>query len=294
MDTIVFSTLGYGGPNTIIIEANPEDSLTGVYDQLEQTHINNIAQLRFNVEMDIENPLLDVTFDGIHILDGDIVSAKPEIYITLDDENPVLLMNSVTDTTLFQVYLKTPGANEERLYFRANGQDQLLFEPSTGTNNICHIRHFGNFEIDGTYELRVRARDLSNNNSGDKDLMISFEVINKPTITETLNYPNPFTTSTRFVFTVTGSQPPTNMKIQIMTVTGRVVREIKMHELGPIHVGRNITEYAWDGTDEFGDKLARGVYIYRVISQLNGQEIEYRETGAGDYFKKGFGKMYKL
>jgi len=294
MDTIVFSTLGFGGPNTIIIEANPEDTLTSVYDQLEQTHINNIAQLRFNIEMDIENPLLDVTFDGIHILDGDIVSAKPEIYITLDDENPVLLMNNVTDTTLFQVFMKTPNGNEERLYFRANGMDQLLFEPSTGSNNICHIRHFGNFEIDGTYELRVRARDLSNNNSGDKDLMISFEVINKPTITETLNYPNPFTTSTRFVFTVTGSQPPTNMKIQIMTVTGRVVREIKMHELGPIHVGRNITEYAWDGTDEFGDKLARGVYIYRVISQLNGQEIEYRETGASDYFKKGFGKMYKL
>ena len=56
MDTIAFSTLGFGGPNTLIIEANPIDTLTGVYDQLEQTHVNNIAQLRFNVEMDVENP----------------------------------------------------------------------------------------------------------------------------------------------------------------------------------------------------------------------------------------------
>jgi flagellar hook assembly protein FlgD len=84
------------------------------------------------------------------------------------------------------------------------------------------------------------------------------------------------------------------MKIQIMTVTGKVVREVKMHELGPIHVGRNITEFAWDGTDEFGDRLARGVYLYRVISQINGEDIEYRATDAASYFTKGFGKMYKL
>ena len=52
-----------------------------------------------------------------------------------------------------------------------------------------------------------------------------------------------------------------------------------MHELGPLRVGRNMTDFAWDGTDEFGDRLARGVYLYRVIAQLNGQDIEYRETG---------------
>jgi flagellar hook assembly protein FlgD len=109
-----------------------------------------------------------------------------------------------------------------------------------------------------------------------------------------LNYPNPFTTSTRFVFTVTGVDPPSQMRIQIMTVTGRVVREIGIAELGPLRVGRNITEFAWDGTDQFGDRLARGVYLYRVIAQLNGEDIELRETGASSYFTKGFGKMYLL
>ena len=84
------------------------------------------------------------------------------------------------------------------------------------------------------------------------------------------------------------------MKIQILTVTGRVIREVGMHELGPIRVGRNMTEFAWDGTDEFGDKLARGVYLYRVIAKLHGEDIEYRETSASSYFSKGFGKMYLL
>jgi flagellar hook assembly protein FlgD len=150
------------------------------------------------------------------------------------------------------------------------------------------------FAADGSYTLTVQASDISRNQSGDNDYKVRFEVINKPTITEVLNYPNPFTTSTRFVFTVTGQQPPTYMKIQIMTVSGRVVREVGMEELGPIRVGRNITEFAWDGTDEYGDKLARGVYLYRVVAKLNGEDIEYRSTSAEGFFEKGIGKMYLL
>jgi flagellar hook assembly protein FlgD len=57
-----------------------------------------------------------------------------------------------------------------------------------------------------------------------------------------------------------------------------VVREITREELGNIHVGRNITEYAWNGKDEFGDQLANGLYLYRVITRIDGSEIEKRET----------------
>ena len=70
-------------------------------------------------------------------------------------------------------------------------------------------------------------------------------------ISNMLNYPNPFTTSTAFVFTITGSEVPQNIKIQILTITGKVVREITKDELGPLHVGRNITEFKWDGTDMY-------------------------------------------
>jgi len=116
-------------------------------------------------------------------------------------------------------------------------------------------------------------------------------------ISNLLNYPNPFTTSTAFVFTVTGSQPPQNMRIQILTITGKVVREITMNELGPIHVGRNITEFKWDGTDMYGQKLANGVYLYRVLTNLNGKSLEkYKADGdnTDKYFNKGYGKMYLM
>jgi flagellar hook assembly protein FlgD len=116
-------------------------------------------------------------------------------------------------------------------------------------------------------------------------------VINKQTITEVLNYPNPFSTSTRFVFTLTGSEMPDVFIIQIMTITGKVVREITRDELGNIRIGRNITDYAWDGKDQFGDKLGNGVYLYRVITRYNGEAVEKRKTEVDSYFKKGWGKM---
>jgi flagellar hook assembly protein FlgD len=109
-----------------------------------------------------------------------------------------------------------------------------------------------------------------------------------------MNYPNPFSTRTHFVFTLTGNELPDYMKIQIMTITGRIVREITMDELGDIRIGKNITEYAWDGTDQFGDQLANGVYLYRVIVRKDGQDVEHRESGADPYFTKGFGKMYLM
>lgn len=293
-DTIRFSTQQFPGPNSITIEANPVDTLTNAYDQPEQYHFNNIAVLRFLTQQDLENPVLDVTFDGLHILDGDIVSARPEIQVTLDDENQTLLLDEPGDTVFFKVFLTDPSGTVKRIYFREGNEEVLQFVPADGPANISKIFYRPNFAQDGKYRLSVRASDKSRNNSGDRDNSVNFEVINRPTITEVLNYPNPFTSSTRFVFTLTGHEVPTAMRIQIMTISGRVVREIPMSELGPLHVGRNITDFAWDGTDQFGDRLARGVYLYRVMAQLHGQDIEYRDGGAGSFFTKGFGKMYLL
>ena len=290
-DTISFYTKGIEGKNSFWVEVNPKDSLW----QIEQYHFNNIGRVDFYVEDDNINPILDVTFDGIHILDGDIVSPKPSIAIQLDDENQYLILNEHADTTNFEVYLTDPEGMEKRIYFNdGNGQQILQYTFAKAPENEFRIEYDPVFEKDGTYKLRVQATDKSGNKSGDIDYSISFEVINKSTITEVLNYPNPFSTSTRFAFTLTGSQIPEIFTIQIMTITGRIVREITAAELGEINIGRNLSEYAWNGNDEFGDPLANGVYLYRVNAKINGESIEHRSTSADGYFHKGFGKMYIL
>jgi hypothetical protein len=289
IDSISFSSVNLSGMNSLWVEFNPVNSGTQQYDQLELHHFNNIAQIPFFVGKDVINPILDVTFDGVRILDGDIVSARPNIQIMLKDENRYLLLN---DTTAFKVFIQKPGNDLERVFFRKNGQDQMYFYPSSSSsNNMARIEFPAVLPVDGEYKLRVQASDMSQNESGDIDFIINFRVINKSTITEVMNWPNPFSSRTHFVFTLTGSVVPDYFKIQIMTITGIVVREIDVSELGPIHIGRNITQYAWDGRDQFGDQLANGVYLYRVVTKINGQDIELNATEASQYFTKEFGKM---
>jgi len=272
-----------GGMSSLWVEANPFNNA----HQLEQYHFNNIGTLPFNVTMDNINPLLDVTFDGIHIMNGDLVSAKPVITIRLKDENIFLALN---DTSDFEVFLKYPSkVSYERVYFG----NQMTFDPASIPNNSCRI-NYAPVLADGKYGLKVQAKDRSGNASGKTEYNITFEVVNKPTITSVLNYPNPFSTSTRFVFTLTGSQIPDYFKIQILTVTGKIVKDLDKYELGPLHIGRNITEYAWDGKDDFGDLLANGLYLYRVITRLDGESLEHRESSADSFFTQGYGKIYLI
>ena len=285
------------GKNSVILEANPLD----YNHQLEQFHFNNFAIFNFDVVGDLENPLLDVTFDGIHILDGDIVSSKPTISIQLKDENTFL---AIDDTSAMNIYLRYLETGEMR---RVSYQsDKIAFYPANQSdltkNNKALIVLTEEFPNDGKYELIIKAKDASGNNSSGTDnrlvdfvyydYKISFEVINKSMVSNVLNYPNPFTTQTHFVFTLTGSVVPDNFNIKIFNIKGTLVKQISKAELGDIHIGINKTQYTWNGTDQFGDKLANGVYLYKVYMDINEEDIEHLENEQVDkFFTKGFGKM---
>lgn len=287
-DTIITDPFPFLGGNIFWVEINPRrfDQSFG-YDQLEQYHFNNLASVQFAVNGDEINPIMDVTFDGVHILDGDIVSAKPIIVIELDDESQFRLLN---DTADFQLFLKEPESEVlKRVWFE--NFTNMQFYPGEAPSNKARIEWDAEFQQDGVYELWVQGHDKSNNASGDQYFRISFEVINEATVTNVLNYPNPFSTSTHFVFTLTGSEQPEYFKIQIMTITGKVVREITLDELGQMNIGRNITQYAWDGKDTYGDQLGNGVYLYRMVAKIDGDYMKHRDSGADNWIESGFGKM---
>jgi hypothetical protein len=293
-DTILFSTDGLQGINSLWMEVNPYvNGSLYVTDQPEQQHFNNLLQVPFYVNGDKINPILDVTFNGRHILNGDIIAPESEILISLKDENPYLIMDDISDTTLFGIYITDPDGIQTRIPFiDAQGNTIMQWIPADGQSKRFKIIFPSYFEKSGSYTMLVQGADRSGNLSGDLEYKISFEVIHESMITYMMNYPNPFSTSTRFVFTLTGNDVPDEMIIQIMTVSGKVVREITEDQLGPIQIGRNISAYAWDGTDEFGDPLANGVYLYRVKAQINGEDIKHMESGADTHFKKEYGKMY--
>ncbi|MGN6493813.1 MAG: C25 family cysteine peptidase [Agriterribacter sp.] len=288
--TYLLDTKNYPGLNTLFVYFNPDN------DQPEQYAFNNFIYKTFYVKSDTYKPLLDVTFDGVHILNDDIVSAKPHILINLKDDSKFMPLD---DTSLLKIQVRYPNGVYRNFSF---SNDTLRFTPPATTNgstndNTATIDFKPDFFDDGNYELVVSARDKSNNGSGLNDYRVGFKVINKPMISNMFNYPNPFTTSTAFVFTLTGSEVPQNLRVQVLTITGKIVREITREELGPIRIGRNITEFKWDGTDQYGQKLANGVYLYRVITNLNGKSLErYKTEGdnTDQYFNKGYGKMYLM
>ena len=280
------STTTLPGLNMAMLDVNPDN------DQLEQYHFNNVAIRNFHVRPDSIHPTLDVTFDGVHILNQDIVSAKPIIRMQLNDDSRWMLLN---DTALISVQVRYPSGQLKRFYFRG---DTLQFIPATSapaTNNQAEINFIPFFPADGEYELIVTARDRSQNGAGSISYKVAFQIVNKPSISNLVNYPNPFTSQTSFVFTLTGKEPPSQFKIEILSVTGRVVREITQSEIGSLRIGRNLTAFRWDGTDQFGQQLANGIYLYRVVTQLDGKSLELNPNQATErFFSRGYGKMYLM
>lgn len=255
--------------------------------QPEQYLFNNIGVRDFVVQGDRINPILDVTFDGLHIMDGDIVSPKPHVKIDLKDESEFLY---VDDISKFDLALRKLPDNQSYPIDLASAE--IIFTPADSLNdNKATIDYYPELES-GEYILYVQAEDVSGNLSGDQDVEVRFNVIEESQVSNVLNYPNPFSTSTQFVFTLTGLDVPEVFTIQIMTVTGKVVREITKEELGNLRIGLNRTEYKWNGTDEYGSKLANGVYLYRVMTSTNNESFNhFANDGIDGFFKKGFGKL---
>lgn len=278
-------TIGSGSFSEIrfFIEVNPDQTPKELHT------FNNVISKQYNIAKDKDNPLLDVYFDGIKIMDGDIVSPKPEILITLVDDNSFL---PITDPELFEIKLDT-GRNQ--FLEIPMSSPQIKFTPADQNNKTAKVHYYPTLK-EGEYKLIVQGKDASGNKSGVNPRYIAFNVIEKQSISNVLNYPNPFSTSTQFVFTLTGEEVPDIMSISIMTLTGKVVKEITKDELGPLRIGINRTEYKWDGTDDFGSKLANGVYLYKINSRKqNGEKYDQFSVNKIDnLFKNGFGKMVIL
>ncbi|WP_300601180.1 C25 family cysteine peptidase [Niabella sp.] len=284
--SVPLSTKNYRGTNTLFVDFNPGPL------QPEQYPFNNFLYKNFYVKGDSTSPYMDVTFDGVHILNKDIVSSKPDVLVKLTDNAKWLLLD---DPSLIKVQLLDKTRNITYNY--KAGTDTLQFTPAGQGKENTATMNFRPRLQDGDYELQVAAKDQSGNDVSQIAYKIGFQVINKPMISNMLNYPNPFTTATAFVFTLTGSEVPQNIRIQILTITGKIVREITTAELGPLRIGRNITEFRWDGTDQYGQKLANGVYLYRVITNLNGKSLDKyksKDDNTDKFFNKGYGKMYLM
>lgn len=192
------------------------------------------------------------------------------------NENPVLLAH-LTDSTGINTVGSGIG-HDITAILDGNSNDPIVlndfYEAEVDNFQKGSIHYpIGKLE-EGNHSLKLKAWDVFNNSSEE---YIEFVVAKsaKLALKNVLNYPNPFTSYTFFHFEHNQPNTQVDILIQIFTISGRLVKTIETSSFTP---GFKPEPIPWDGMDDYGDKIGRGVYLYRVkIRSENGQTAEKYE-----------------
>ena len=117
----------------------------------------------------------------------------------------------------------------------------------------------------GLHTITFKAWDVYNNPITAE---IQFIVVGNESITLThvLNYPNPFVNYTEFWFSHNRPYEPLDVQVQVMTITGKVVWTRNQIVTTEGFLSKDIT---WDGKDDFGNRIGKGVYVYKLTVKSN-------------------------
>jgi hypothetical protein len=269
------ATNDLSGRNIYSLRVNPN------FQQPEITLDNNIIRRSLQISSDISNPLLDVTFDGRHILNYDYVSPNVNIEVSAMDDNMTLLL---TDTANFTLMLNPANDSARRIYF---SNPNVTFTPASASDSKAHISIKPGPLANGDYFFSAQVKDNSGNFAGTQAYNIYFKVDHKAAISSFYIYPNPVTSNAKFVFTVTGENLPQINGIEIYTSTGKLVTMISGSALGKLHLGSN--EITWNGTDMNGNLLSDGLYLYRI--NMSGPDLPKYLLPQDKQLDSGYGKI---
>ncbi len=261
---------------TLVAENQPED-----------VRENNIGFLSTYQLRDRTAPTITLLLDGDNPPPGTALVTEPSFEAVLADDNIYdrLDEGSVTFTLKAEsgeVFTGNQLPGEVRFRSEENGSD---------VQKAYHTYEPGELP-DGLYTLSVVARDEASN-SVRTPAELRFEVVNATAVSNVLPYPNPFVDHVQFQYEATGV-PPDDFQIDIYSTSGRLVRSLGPDELGDLKVGRQLTDGFWNATDEYGQRLAKGVYLYRFATQGDDGELDQRETKMDDFIAGGFGKLVIL
>lgn len=200
---------------------------------------------------DNEGPTMEMYINDDDFVSGGVTNENPILIVKLFDENGI---NTVGNGIGHDLVAVLDNKTSEP-YVLNNFYSAELDSYQSG-----EIRYnFSGLEP-GRHTLKVKVWDVNNNSS---EQSIEFVVAEKKEIelAKVFNYPNPFTTNTEFMFEHNQACIDIDVNIQIFTITGKVVKTInKTIQCN----GFRADGIQWNGRDEFGDKLARGTYVYQL------------------------------
>lgn len=202
---------------------------------------------------DDQGPQVDVFMNTEDFVFGGLTSNDPTLLVKLQDDNGINVVgNSI-------------GHDLEAILDGDTQNSFLLndFYESELDNYTTGAVRFPLFDLaEGRHEIQVTAWDVANNASvGYTEFFVSSSA--EVALEHVLNYPNPFTDRTCFQFDHNLAGQDLQVQIQIFTISGRLVKTIDYQGIsdGALRLDDCIE---WDGRDDYGDRLARGVYLYKV------------------------------
>ncbi len=214
---------------------------------------------------DNKPPVVKLYMNSEIFISGGIVNKSPVLLAFLEDENGINTAGGVGHDIV--AILDGNESNPINLNdFYTNNPNQYK------SGKLAYT--FSNLS-EGMHTVEFRAWDVYNNRASQT---IQFQVVGNQNLVldKVLNYPNPFVNYTEFWFNHNKPNEPLEAQVQVFTVSGKLVKTINQTITNTGFLSRDLS---WDGRDKFGERIGKGVYVYKlkVKSIITGQQAQKTE-----------------
>jgi hypothetical protein len=209
---------------------------------------------------DNEGPQIRGWLNDEQFVNGSITNANPVLLLKLSDSSGINTGGAGIDHDI----VATLDGDNRNYYVLNSFYESELDDYQKGT-----VRFQLPELAPGPHTLKIKAWDVLNNSS---EYLLDFVVVGDGEfrIDHVLNYPNPFTTRTAFWFEHNRPGVPLNVRVEVFTVSGKLIKFLSHTINNP---GNRSSEIEWDGRDDYGQKVGKGVYIYHLtVSEPGGRK----------------------
>lgn len=208
---------------------------------------------------DNTGPEMKAFLNDERFVNGSITNESPLLILKLLDSSGI---NTSSGSINHDIVATLDDNNDQ--YFVLNN----FYETEVDSYQKGTVRFQMPALLPGPHSLKIKAWDVLNNSS---ETILHFIVANneKLQLSHVLNYPNPFTTHTNFWFEHNQPGLDLHCRVEIFTLSGKQIKTLTQTINTP---GTRSIELSWDGRDEWGEKVGRGIYIYRLaVKTANGK-----------------------
>ncbi|MBL0314952.1 MAG: type IX secretion system sortase PorU [Flavobacteriales bacterium] len=210
-------------------------------------------------------PEIELFMNDTTFVSGGVTDTEPVFVAVLRDENGINTVGNGIGHDLIAV-LDSDSQNPIVL--------NEYYETDLDTYQSGRINYKMPELDEGNHTISLKAWDI-HNNSSNSSLDFVVAASSEIALEHVLNYPNPFTTHTEFMFEHNQACVALDVRLQVFTVSGKLVKTIEQKVM---QNGFRSDPIAWDGTDDFGDRIGRGVYVYKLeVRNDSGETAEQFE-----------------